>query len=52
MNTVSEEFVKDLERLTSLGFSLEMAAYEAGLLNQMLPDEVDEYLNELKEGRL
>lgn len=49
MNTVSEEFVKDIERLTSLGFSLEMAAYEAGLLNQMLPDEVEEYLNELKE---
>ena len=49
MNTVSEEFVKDIERRTSLGFSLEMAAYEAGLLNMMLPDEVEEYLNELKE---
>ena len=49
MNTVSEEFVKDIERLASLGFSLEMATYEAGLLNMMLPDGVEEYLNELKE---
>ncbi len=49
MNTVSEEFVKDVERLTSLGFSLEMSAYEAGLLNMMLPDEVEDYLKELKK---